>query len=111
MSIAAPYGGPCAFRRYTASPRDTANRAVQLRALGAEVRMCAPPEEDFTELLARVGMLLVPPAHRFARLLSSQLDRAGFGLSQGRGCGQRLGLQRGSNRCRGSLWPAVTLLA
>jgi vancomycin aglycone glucosyltransferase len=27
--------------------------AVQLRALGAEVRVCAPP--DFAELLARVG--------------------------------------------------------
>ena len=34
--------------------------AVQLRALGAEVRVCAPPEEEFTELLARVGMPLVP---------------------------------------------------
>ena len=34
--------------------------AVQLLALGAEVRVCAPPEEEFTELLARVGMPLVP---------------------------------------------------
>ena len=34
--------------------------AVQLRALGAEVRVCAPPEEEFTQLLARVGMPLVP---------------------------------------------------
>jgi vancomycin aglycone glucosyltransferase len=32
--------------------------AVQLRALGAEVRVCAPP--DFAELLARVGAPLVP---------------------------------------------------
>jgi len=32
--------------------------AVQLRSLGAEVRMCAPP--DFAELLARVGVPLVP---------------------------------------------------
>ena len=32
--------------------------AVQLRALGAEVRVCAPP--DFAELLARVGVPLVP---------------------------------------------------
>ena len=32
--------------------------AVQLRALGAEMRVCAPP--DFAELLARVGALLVP---------------------------------------------------
>ena len=32
--------------------------AVWLRALGAEVRVCAPP--DFAELLARVGAPLVP---------------------------------------------------
>ena len=32
--------------------------AVQLRALGAEVRVCAPP--DFAELLAGVGVPLVP---------------------------------------------------
>ena len=31
--------------------------AVQLRALGAEVRMCAPP--DFAEPLARVGVPLI----------------------------------------------------
>ena len=32
--------------------------AVRLRALGAELRVCAPP--DFAELLARVGAPLVP---------------------------------------------------
>jgi vancomycin aglycone glucosyltransferase len=32
--------------------------AMALRALGAEVRMCAPP--DFTEQLARVGVPMVP---------------------------------------------------
>jgi vancomycin aglycone glucosyltransferase len=32
--------------------------AVQLRSLGAEVRMCAPP--DFAELLARVDVPLIP---------------------------------------------------
>ena len=32
--------------------------AVQLGALGAEVRVCAPP--DFAELLAGVGVPLVP---------------------------------------------------
>jgi len=32
--------------------------AVQLRALGAEMPVCAPP--DFAELLARVGVPLVP---------------------------------------------------
>jgi vancomycin aglycone glucosyltransferase len=34
--------------------------AVQLQALGAEVRMCAPPDEEFTELLSREGVPLVP---------------------------------------------------
>src|SRR5829696_1421369 len=34
--------------------------AVRLRALGAEMPVCAPPDKDFAELLARVGALLVP---------------------------------------------------
>ncbi len=34
--------------------------AVALRDLGAEVRVCAPPDADHAELLARVGMQLVP---------------------------------------------------
>ncbi|MEU4805592.1 nucleotide disphospho-sugar-binding domain-containing protein [Actinosynnema sp. NPDC023587] len=34
--------------------------AVALRGLGAEVRVCAPPDEDFVALLARVGLPLVP---------------------------------------------------
>jgi vancomycin aglycone glucosyltransferase len=34
--------------------------AVQLQALGAEVRMCAPPDKEFTDLLAREGVPLVP---------------------------------------------------
>ncbi|NWF25580.1 glycosyltransferase family 1 protein [Streptomyces sp. PKU-EA00015] len=34
--------------------------AVQLRELGAEVRVCAPPDEEFAELLAAVGVPLVP---------------------------------------------------
>ena len=33
--------------------------AVQLRELGAEVRVCAPPDEVFTELLARVNLTLL----------------------------------------------------
>ncbi|MGZ4585979.1 MAG: glycosyltransferase [Mycobacterium sp.] len=33
---------------------------VQLRALGAEVRVCAPPDQEFAELLAGVGLPLVP---------------------------------------------------
>ncbi|WP_330255380.1 glycosyltransferase [Nocardia sp. NBC_00565] len=34
--------------------------AVQLRALGAEVRVCAPPDEDFARRLAGVGVPMVP---------------------------------------------------
>jgi vancomycin aglycone glucosyltransferase len=30
--------------------------AVRLQALGADVRMCAPPDDEFTELLAREGV-------------------------------------------------------
>jgi vancomycin aglycone glucosyltransferase len=37
-----------------------AGLAVRLRELGAEVRMCAPPDEDLTELLARADVPLVP---------------------------------------------------
>jgi vancomycin aglycone glucosyltransferase len=65
--------------------------AVRLRALGAEVRVCTPP--DFAELLARVGVPLVPvgqpvrpmvhgatppsaadPPRRAAELVAAQFD-------------------------------------
>jgi vancomycin aglycone glucosyltransferase len=34
--------------------------AVRLRALGAQVRVCAPPDKEFAELLAGAGVPLVP---------------------------------------------------
>ncbi|SEE30718.1 glycosyltransferase [Streptomyces sp. Ag109_O5-10] len=34
--------------------------AVRLQALGAEVRMCAPPDAEFAERLAGIGVQLVP---------------------------------------------------
>lgn len=34
--------------------------AVQLRAIGAEPRVCAPPDDEFAELLARAGIPHVP---------------------------------------------------
>jgi len=37
-----------------------AGLAVQLRALGADVLVCAPPDEEFAELLAGAGAPLVP---------------------------------------------------
>lgn len=37
-----------------------AGLAVRLRELGAEARVCAPPDEEFAALLARAGVELVP---------------------------------------------------
>ena len=37
-----------------------AGLAVRLRELGAEVRVCAPPDEEFAERLAGIGVPLVP---------------------------------------------------
>ncbi len=37
-----------------------AGLAAALQELGAEVRVCAPPDEEFVALLARVGVPLVP---------------------------------------------------
>lgn len=37
-----------------------AGLASRLLELGAEVRVCAPPDEEFVELLARAGVPLVP---------------------------------------------------
>ncbi|NUR48713.1 MAG: glycosyltransferase family 1 protein [Hamadaea sp.] len=37
-----------------------AGLAVRLKELGAEVRFCAAPDEEFVELLARVGLELIP---------------------------------------------------
>jgi vancomycin aglycone glucosyltransferase len=34
--------------------------ALRLRELGAEVRACAPPDEEFIELFQRVGVTLIP---------------------------------------------------
>ncbi|HEX5014369.1 MAG TPA: glycosyltransferase [Candidatus Limnocylindrales bacterium] len=34
--------------------------ALALRSLGAEVRACAPPDEEFRELFSRVGVDLIP---------------------------------------------------
>ncbi|MFE9839199.1 glycosyltransferase [Streptomyces sp. NPDC005551] len=37
-----------------------AGLAVALRELGAQARVCAPPDEEFAELLARAGVPMVP---------------------------------------------------
>ena len=41
-----------------------AGLAVRLRALGVEVRVCAPPDEEFAKRLAGVGVPLVPAGRR-----------------------------------------------
>ncbi|MET9010083.1 glycosyltransferase [Streptomyces olivaceoviridis] len=68
-----------------------AGLAARLRGLGAQVRVCAPPDEDFARRLAEVGVPLVPvgpsaraltkaappPAslpRRAAELIAGQLD-------------------------------------
>jgi vancomycin aglycone glucosyltransferase len=61
-----------------------AGLAVHLRALGAEMRVCAPADKDFAELLARVGVPLVPLVtgtpptadlpRRAAELVAAQFD-------------------------------------
>ncbi|MBJ3805569.1 glycosyltransferase [Streptomyces flavofungini] len=68
--------------------------AVRLRELGAEVRVCAPPDEEFGQRLAGVGVELVPVGRsarelttatrqpkslpeRAAELIASQLDAVG----------------------------------
>ena len=47
--------------------------AVALRELGAEVRMCAPP--DFADLLARVGVPMVPAGESVRELVHGVHDR------------------------------------
>jgi vancomycin aglycone glucosyltransferase len=47
--------------------------AVKLRALGAEMRVCAPP--DFAELLARVGVPLVPVGQPMRPLVTGAAPR------------------------------------
>ncbi len=37
-----------------------ARLAVRLREFGAQVRVCAPPDKEFEELLGRSGVPLVP---------------------------------------------------
>lgn len=57
--------------------------SVRLRALGAEVRMCAPPDEEFARRLAGLGVQLVavgPPVKELMRgaTLPSAADLARY---------------------------------
>lgn len=51
---------------------------VRLRALGVDVRMCAPPDEEFVARLAAVGIELVPvgpPVRALMRPTAAELSR------------------------------------
>ncbi|GAA2269640.1 glycosyltransferase [Nonomuraea roseoviolacea subsp. roseoviolacea] len=52
-----------------------AGLAVRLRELGAEVRVCAPPDEEFARRLAGVGVPMVPVG-RSARALTTSAPPA-----------------------------------
>ncbi|BBC34261.1 Glycosyl transferase [Streptomyces graminofaciens] len=54
--------------------------AVRLRELGAEVRLCAPPDEDFARRLADVGVPLLPfgPSARALTKAAPQLPPSGL---------------------------------
>ncbi|MFH8384312.1 nucleotide disphospho-sugar-binding domain-containing protein [Kitasatospora sp. NPDC018058] len=47
-----------------------AGLAVRLRELGAQVRVCAPPDEEFAELLAGIGVELVPVGQSVRELVT-----------------------------------------
>lgn len=64
---AAPCGGENIGMRVLLSTHDSrgaveplAALGVQLRANGAEVRVCAPPDQEFADLLAGIGLELSP---------------------------------------------------
>ncbi|MFF3373677.1 glycosyltransferase [Streptomyces sp. NPDC002680] len=56
--------------------------AVALRALGAEVRVCAPSDEEFAKLLAGVGVEFVPAADPVRAVVTGAAPMAPEGLPQ-----------------------------
>ncbi|MGW1767104.1 glycosyltransferase [Streptomyces sp. NPDC002073] len=56
--------------------------AVRLRELGAEVRVCAPPDEEFAELFAGVGVPLVPVGAPVRPLVTTVVPGSAAGLAQ-----------------------------
>jgi vancomycin aglycone glucosyltransferase len=55
-----------------------AGLAARLRALGAEVRVCAPPDQEFAERLAGVGVPLVPTGPSVRRMVAANPLLAGI---------------------------------
>ncbi|MFF2774011.1 glycosyltransferase [Streptomyces sp. NPDC058052] len=56
--------------------------AVRLRERGAEVRVCAPPDEEFTELLAEAGVPSVPVGAPVRPLVTTVKPGSAEGLAQ-----------------------------
>ncbi|WP_418961434.1 glycosyltransferase [Streptomyces tritici] len=56
--------------------------AVRLRELGAEVRMCAPPDEEFAELSAGAGVPLVPVGAPVRPLVTTVVPGSAAGLAR-----------------------------
>ncbi|WP_405925334.1 glycosyltransferase [Streptomyces sp. NBC_00035] len=54
-----------------------AGLAVGLRELGAEVRVCAPPDEEFAKLLAGVGAEFVPFGRPVRALVTGEMPAEG----------------------------------
>jgi vancomycin aglycone glucosyltransferase len=77
-----------------------AGLAVQVRALGAEVRVCAPPDEDFAQRLAGVGVTLVPVGQS-ARADDQGAAAVGGGPAPARGRVGRQPVRRGHRGGRG----------
>ncbi|MFE5593231.1 glycosyltransferase [Streptomyces sp. NPDC056549] len=59
-----------------------AGLAVALRELGAEVRVCAPPDEEFAERLAEAGLTVVPVGRPVRELVTTVVPGSAAGLAQ-----------------------------
>ncbi|PSM44948.1 glycosyl transferase [Streptomyces dioscori] len=54
--------------------------AVELRGRGAEVRVCAPPDEEFAQRLAGVGVEMVPTGQSVRRLVTGRTPPTAGGV-------------------------------
>ncbi|NUL01670.1 glycosyltransferase family 1 protein [Streptomyces lunaelactis] len=59
-----------------------AGLAVRLKELGAEVRVCAPPDEEFAKRLAQVGVEMVPTGQPVRPLVTTVTPGSAAGLAQ-----------------------------
>ncbi|GAA3092513.1 glycosyltransferase [Streptomyces rectiviolaceus] len=59
-----------------------AGLAVRLRELGAEGRVCAPPDEEFAKRLAELGVEMVPTGRPVRPLVTTVTPGSAVGLAQ-----------------------------